>query len=71
MSMTERCEMLEACGFFRNFKGNSEVVQNGWIYMFCDNLEHSKTCKRKLYKMEHGTPPPDNMTPLGKFLEEK
>jgi len=27
----EKCELLEKCGFFLNFKGNSDVIKNGWI----------------------------------------
>jgi hypothetical protein len=66
--MVEKCENLDKCGFFINYKGNNEVVKNGWIVMFCDSLEKSGKCERKKIKQATGKPPADNMTPTGKFL---
>jgi hypothetical protein len=60
--------MLEKCGFFRNFKGNSEVVTEGWIKKFCENQEKSERCARKKYRKMNGKPPADNMTPTGKII---
>lgn len=47
--MEESCELLEKCGFFNNFKGNSEVIKAGWVRMFCQSKEKSERCKRKAY----------------------
>ncbi len=66
--MSEYCEMLETCGFFRNFKGNTETVAEGWIKNFCENQEKSEKCERKKYRRLHGKPPADNMTPTGKII---
>ncbi len=66
--MSQCCQNLEICGFFTNYKGNSEVVKNGWIRMFCENLEKSESCERKKFKQRIGQAPPDNMAPTGKFL---
>ena len=66
--MSEKCELLDNCGFFNNYKGNSEVVKNGWIRMFCESKEKSINCARKKIRMETGRPPADNMAPTGKFL---
>ena len=66
--MEEKCELLEKCGFFNNYKGNSEVVKQGWINMFCESKEKSLKCKRKKIRMETGKPPADNMTPTGQML---
>lgn len=66
--MSEKCENLEKCGFFTNFKGNSEVVKNGWIRMYCENKETSETCERKKLKKRTGQAPADNMTPTGAML---
>jgi len=66
--MEEKCELLDRCGFFNNFKGNTEVAKNGWIRMFCENKERSDKCERKNIRMKTGSPPPDNMTPSGKML---
>ena len=66
--MPERCELLNKCGFFLNFKGNSEVVKQGWIRTFCESKEKSKKCKRKEIRRTTGKPPKDNMAPTGKLL---
>jgi len=36
--------------------------------MFCESQAKSKACLRKLYRENHGSPPPDNMAPTGKML---
>lgn len=66
--MQDSCEHLSKCGFFINFKGNSEVIKNGWIRMFCENKEKSDNCERKKFKQKNGKPPVDNMTPTGILL---
>ncbi|MCK4893122.1 MAG: hypothetical protein KAT07_04100 [Calditrichia bacterium] len=64
----EKCELLEKCGFFLNYKGNTEVVINSWIRMFCENKEKSNKCKRKQIRKQTGKAPEDNMAPTGKLL---
>ena len=66
--MPEKCELLDKCGFFLNFKGNSEVIKNGWINIFCDSKEKSEKCKRKEIRQQTGKPPADNMSPMGTML---
>jgi hypothetical protein len=66
--MSAYCENLEKCGFFLNFKGNSEVIMEGWIKTFCESAEKSNKCQRKIYKITHGKSPTDNMTPTGKII---
>jgi hypothetical protein len=66
--LTEKCELLDKCGFFRNFNGNSEVMKNNWITMFCDDINQSQTCKRKEIRTQTGKPPVDNMSPTGKII---
>ncbi len=66
--MLEKCDRVEKCGFFLNYEGNSEVMRQGWIRMFCANSENSAECKRKAIFLETGRPPPDNMAPTGKLL---
>lgn len=62
------CEILEKCGFFKNFKANTEVVKQGWIRMYCQTAEKSERCQRKKIRRETGTPPPDNMAPTGDII---
>jgi len=66
--MSEKCELLNNCGFFLNFKGNSDAINKGWIRMYCENLEKSNKCKRKEIRKKTGKPPADNMSPTGKLL---
>jgi hypothetical protein len=66
--MEEKCELLEKCGFFINFKGNSEVIKQGWVRMFCESKMKSERCKRKQVRRETGNPPLDNMAPTGDII---
>jgi hypothetical protein len=66
--MREKCELLEACGFFKNFKHNKGVVEQTWIRMYCESKETSETCARKIFRKQTGRPPADNMAPTGKML---
>jgi hypothetical protein len=61
------CPNLEKCGFFNKFSGNSDVVKNGWIRMYCQDITKSDLCERKKLA-KTGKIPPDNMTPTGKML---
>ncbi len=63
-----KCELLDTCGFFKNFKANSEVIKQGWIKMYCEDKAKSEKCARKQYRKKYGKPPADNMTPTGKML---
>ncbi|PIE97771.1 MAG: hypothetical protein CR988_06340 [Treponema sp.] len=67
--MNDKCENLEKCPFFLSFAGNSEVVKNGWISLFCNDIEKSKRCKRKQYRITNNAMPPVSMTPTGVILE--
>lgn len=66
--MAEKCELLEKCGFFNVYQGNSEVIKAGWVRLFCESLEKSEKCERKKIRRETGKPPADNMAPTGKLL---
>jgi hypothetical protein len=66
--MSQQCELLAKCGFFANYKGNTDVVREGWIRMYCESAEKSARCERKKIRRETGQPPPDNMAPTGKML---
>ncbi|MGA2193378.1 MAG: hypothetical protein ABSG42_08410 [Nitrospirota bacterium] len=67
--MEETCEFLEKCGFFINFKGNSEVIRAGWIRLFCQSKGRSEKCERKAIRRKTGSPPPDNMAPTGDMIK--
>lgn len=64
--MSEKCELLDKCGFFLNFKANTEVIKQGWIRMFCENEEKSEKCERKKIRKQTGKPPATIWLPLEK-----
>ena len=64
----DKCEFIDKCGFFLNYQGNSDFARNGWIKLFCENLEWSEECERKKYRESTGKPPADNMAPNGSML---
>jgi|WetSurMetagenome_2_1015567.scaffolds.fasta_scaffold88429_3 hypothetical protein len=66
--MSENCENLVNCSFFNVYNGNSEVVKNGWVRIFCNDKNKSVNCHRKQLKKKTGSPPPPNMAPTGKML---
>ena len=66
--MKEKCELLEKCGFFLNYRGNTETIIKSWISMYCDDKKKSEKCERKKIRKQTGKPPADNMTPTGKLL---
>jgi hypothetical protein len=51
-----------------NYKGNSEVMKNNWVKMFCEDKVSSDSCARKKVRAQTGNPPVDNMSPTGKIL---
>lgn len=65
----ESCQFLPMCAFFNNFRGYPEVIKEGWIRMYCNDLEQSNSCARKKFLMTNGCPPPENMSPTGRFIE--
>ncbi|MCX7018561.1 MAG: hypothetical protein WCK47_04770 [bacterium] len=68
--MQKKCEYLDMCGFFQNYSGNTEVIQKGWIRLYCESQEKSEKCDRKKIRKATGKPPADNMTPTGEILPE-
>lgn len=66
--MPDKCELLETCGFFLNFKSHTEVIKQRWIKLYCENLDTSDACERKKIRNQTGLPPEDNMAPTGKLM---
>ncbi len=62
--MSEQCELLEQCGFFREFQNINDLACKGFIRRYCKGSEMNE-CKRKQYRQQNGTPPPDDMMPNG------
>ena len=67
--MSAECENLAKCGFFIKYQETKNLACKGFINMYCKGSK-MKDCKRLQYKMEHGTPPPDNMMPSGQMIND-
>ncbi|MFC1766573.1 hypothetical protein ACFL6U_31410 [Planctomycetota bacterium] len=66
--MAECCELLENCGFFLHYRGQSDVVKHCWIDMFCESEQGYEVCARKAIREQTGEAPADNLTPTGVLL---
>jgi hypothetical protein len=44
------------------------VLEKAWIRMYCESLETSESCERKMFRKQTGRPPVDNMAPTGNML---
>ena len=62
--MSEDCELLANCGYFRKYQNTKEVLCQGFIRQYCKGPLQVE-CKRMEYRKQHGTPPPDEMMPSG------
>ena len=64
-----KCELLEQCGFFLKYRGTLNLACRGFIQTFCEG-ERMDECKRKEYRLKHGTPPDDDMMPTGQMIPD-
>ncbi len=64
--MSEKCEMLEKCPYFKIYS-NQSTTKPVWIRLYCMDLEKSEKCERKKIK-KTGRKPPDNLSPMGELL---
>jgi hypothetical protein len=58
------CELLQKCGFFKNYNKSHEAACKGLITQYCRGPKQNQ-CKRKEYRLVNGEPPPENMLPGG------
>lgn len=68
LQMGGNCEFYDTCGFIQRYKGSGSHLKEGWISMFCNELNMSQNCQRKKMIIELHKHPADNMTPTGKLL---
>lgn len=68
MTQEPECELLPKCGFFKKYQSTDEFACIGFISMYCRGPRMAE-CKRMQYRLEHGTPPPDDMLPTGSTLK--
>jgi len=65
--MSQECELLGTCGFFRKYQSSNELACQGFIQQYCKGPKQGQ-CKRKEYRLQHGTPPSDDMMPSGQMM---
>lgn len=65
--MTQECELLTTCGFFKKYQVTQDLACKGFISKYCKGPQMIQ-CKRKEYRETYGTPPPDDMLPSGKMI---
>ena len=63
------CELLDKCRFFQLHSEGRELACKGFISQYCRG-DKMKECKRKEFRKQHGSPPPDDMLPNGKRLAQ-
>jgi hypothetical protein len=62
--MSDNCELLDSCGFFKKYRNTKESACLGFISQYCNGPKMNQ-CERKKYREANGTPPPDDMMPNG------
>ena len=67
--MGKECEHLAKCSFFIKFNATRKATCRGFINQYCQGPNQDK-CKRKAYRQEHGTPPPEDMLPTGQIYNK-
>lgn len=65
--MSDSCEHLKTCGFFKKYEDSKKGACRGFIDLYCCG-EKRDACERKQYRKAHGTPPPDDMLPNGSIV---
>lgn len=65
--MTQECELLSTCGFFKKYQETKNLACRGFIRQYCKGPDIEK-CKRKEYRKKHGVPPSDDMMPSGQMI---
>jgi hypothetical protein len=62
--MSDQCNRLDLCGFFKKWRTPKDLTSRGFINKYCKG-DGMNACKRKEYLLKHGTPPSDDMMPNG------
>jgi len=67
--MYRECELLAKCGFFSKYGQTKEAACQGFINQYCQGPKQD-SCKRKAYRLQHGSPPPEDMLPTGQMYSK-
>ena len=63
-------ELLEKCGFFNKYKESLNLACRGFIKNYCCG-PMMNDCKRKAFRKEHNSAPPDDMMPTGQMMPKE
>ena len=58
------CEFLSGCAFFNKYKEALGPAYDGFVALYCKGPK-LEDCKRRIYRLEKGEPPADDMLPSG------
>jgi len=58
------CASIEKCGFFKKYENSKALACKGFTSLYCRGAKMNE-CKRKIFREQHGMPPPDEMMPNG------
>jgi hypothetical protein len=61
---TAFCEFLAGCAFFNKYKESLGTAYDGFVNMYCKGPK-LESCHRRIYRIEEGGPPSDDMLPNG------
>ena len=65
--MSQECDLLATCGFFKKYQKTKDLACQGFISKFCKGPKMDQ-CKRREYRDKHGKPPSDEMMPTGQMI---
>jgi hypothetical protein len=68
--MSEQCNRLDLCGFFKKWQTTKDLACSGFINMYCKG-DGMNACKRKEYFLKYGMPPSDDMMPNGFMVAQQ
>lgn len=68
--MTEECDRLPQCGFFKKYGDTIQLACRGFVSMYCKGPKR-EVCQRKVYMRDHGHPPVDEMMPSGQMITKR
>ena len=68
--MSENCESLAKCGFFKKYNESKQLACKGFIASYCKGAKQQE-CKRMQFRKQHGQAPSDDMMPNGMMISAK
>jgi len=61
---TAGCEFLNGCAFFNKYKDTLGAAYDGFVALYCHG-PRLEDCKRRIFRINKGEPPAEDMLPNG------